>query len=104
MYNAALTTEINKAGSHIYLWEPFTKYLFEEVLAPTGTPILFLGKDASKYEKYVAPFTWHFTLSHPASASYKQTEWDTEGTFTKINKILKENNNLQIDWMLDTPF
>jgi len=62
MYNAALTTEINKAGSHIDLWEPFTKYLFEEVLAPTGTPILFLGKDASKYEKYVAPFTWHLHL------------------------------------------
>ena len=25
MLNAALTTEINKAGSHIELWEPFTK-------------------------------------------------------------------------------
>ena len=34
----------------------------------------------------------------------QQTDWDTEGTFTKINKILKENNNLEIDWMLDTPF
>ena len=25
MFNAALTTEMNKAGSHIELWEPFTK-------------------------------------------------------------------------------
>jgi len=104
MYNAALTTEINKAGSHIDIWEPFTKYLFEEVLATTGVPVVFLGKDAAKYKKYVAPFTWEFTMSHPASASYKQTDWDTEGTFTKINKLLKENNNLAIDWMLDTPF
>jgi uracil-DNA glycosylase len=104
MYNAALTTEINKAGSHIDLWEPFTKYLFEEVLAPTMAPVLFLGKDAAKYEKYVAPFTRHFTLSHPASASYKQADWDTEGVFTKINKLLKDNNNLEIDWMLDSPF
>jgi len=23
---------------------------------------------------------------------------------TKINKLLKDNNNTQIDWMLDTPF
>ena len=104
MFNAALTTEINKAGSHIDLWEPFTKYLFEDVLATTMAPVLFLGKDAAKYERYVAPFTWHFTLSHPASASYKQTDWDTEGVFTKINKLLKDNNNVKIDWMLDTPF
>jgi uracil-DNA glycosylase len=104
MYNAALTTEINKAGSHISLWEPFTKYLLEKVLDTTGAPIIFLGKDAAKYEKYVAPFTWHFTLSHPASASYKQDDWDTEGVFTKVNKILKENNNFEINWLLDTPF
>jgi uracil DNA glycosylase len=78
--------------------------LLEEVLAVTGAPVIFLGKDAAKYQKYIAPFTWSFTLSHPASASYKQTDWDTEGVFTKINTILKENNNLSIDWLLDTPF
>ena len=27
MYNASLTTEMNKAGSHSQIWEPFTKYL-----------------------------------------------------------------------------
>jgi uracil-DNA glycosylase len=99
MVNAALTTEMNKAGSHIKLWEPFTKYLLEEVLAPTGVPYIFLGKDASVYEKYLPPFSWSFTLSHPASASYKQTDWDTEGVFTKVNKLLKDNNNFSIDWL-----
>lgn len=104
LYNAALTTEINKAGSHIALWEPFTKYLLEEVLATKMAPIIFLGKDAARYEKYVAPFTWTFTLAHPASASYKQDDWDTEGTFTKVNKLLKETNNEEICWLMDTPF
>lgn len=99
MVNAALTTEMNKAGSHIKLWEPFTKYLLEEVLSPTGVPYIFLGKDASVYQKYIPPFTWSFVLSHPASASYKQSEWDTEGVFTKVNKILKDNNNISIDWL-----
>ncbi len=55
MLNAALTTEINKAGSHIALWEPFTRYLFENVLDTAGVPIIFLGKDAAKYERYVPP-------------------------------------------------
>ena len=67
-------------------------------------PVIFLGKDAAKYQKHVAPFTWTFTLSHPASASYKQDDWDTEGVFTKVNTILKENNNTEISWLLDDPF
>jgi len=103
MVNAALTTEINKAGSHIALWEPFTRYLFEHVLDTAGVPIIFLGKDAAKYQRYVPPFTWSFTLSHPASASYKNTDWDTEGVFTKVNKILKENNNYKIMWLYEEP-
>jgi uracil-DNA glycosylase len=99
MFNAALTTEMNKAGSHIKLWEPFTRYLLEEVLAPTGVPYIFLGKDASVYERYLPPFSWSFTLSHPASASYKQSDWDTEGVFTRVNKILRDNNNFSIEWL-----
>jgi uracil-DNA glycosylase len=103
MVNAALTTEINKAGSHIALWEPFTRYFFEHVIDTAGVPIVFLGKDAAKYERYVAPFTWTFTLSHPASAAYKQTDWDSEGVFTKVNKLLKENNNYKIIWLNEEP-
>lgn len=104
MFNAALTTEMNKAGSHIDIWEPFTKYVLEEIISDTGVPILFLGKDAARYKKYTNPFAWTFTLSHPASASYKQTDWNTEGAFGKINKILKDNNNFEIMWLYNVPF
>ena len=105
MFNAALTTEINKAGSHIELWEPFTKYVFEEILATTGVPVIYLGKDAAKYQKYAPPFSYSFVVSHPASASYKNSEWDTEGVFGKVNKILQDNNNFQINWLQEfAPF
>ena len=104
MYNAALTTEMNKAGSHIELWEPFTKYVLEEIVTPTGVPVIFLGKDASKYEKYTGPFSWNFVLTHPASAAYKQSDWNTEGVFTKVLKILKDNNNFHIEWLDKVPF
>lgn len=102
MLNAALTTEINKAGSHIAIWEPLVEHLFEHVFQYEGAPIVFLGKDAAKYKRLVAPLAWSFVLTHPASAAYKQTEWDTEGVFSKVNKILKENNNFTINW-LDEP-
>lgn len=104
MFNAALTTEVNKAGSHIEIWEPFTRYVMEEILSVTGAPTIFLGKDAAKYEKYTNPFAWNFVLSHPASAAYKQSKWDTEGTFTKVNKILKDNNGYEIMWLYNVPF
>lgn len=105
MFNAALTTEINKAGSHIALWEPFTKYVFEEILATTGVPVIYLGKDAAKYQKYAPPFSYSFVVSHPASASYKNSEWDTEGVFGKVNRILKDNNDFQINWLQEyAPF
>ena len=105
MLNAALTTEINKAGSHIDLWEPFTKYVFEEILATTGVPVIFLGKDAAKYKRYAPAFSYSFVLSHPASASYKNAGWDSEGVFGKVNTILKNNNNFHIDWLYEAaPF
>jgi len=103
MLNAALTVEMGKAGSHNAIWEPFMKYLLENVLNTTGVPFIFLGKDAAKYERHLPPFTWSFALSHPASASYKNTDWNTEGVFTKVNKILKENNNYKINWLDEEP-
>jgi hypothetical protein len=42
------------------------------------------------FKKYIAPFQWSFTLKHPASAAYRETDWNTEGVFTKVNKILKK--------------
>lgn len=99
MCNAALTTEMNKAGSHIDLWEPFMKFLLTEVLDYTGRPIVFFGKEASKYAKHVLPFTFKYTVSHPASAAYKHSEWDTEGIFTIINNHLQLSNNESIEWL-----
>lgn len=99
MYNASLTTEVNKAGSHLEIWEPFTRYVFENILGYLGVPIIFLGKDAAKFIKDVPPFTWTFTLAHPAAAAYKGTQWSSEGVFTKVNKILKDNNNFEIKWL-----
>lgn len=98
LLNMGLTVEYLKANSHGVLWEPFMKYFFEEVIGMTGVPIVFLGKEAAKLEKYVMPFTWVFKLSHPASAAYNNTAWDSDGVFKKLNKILKERNNDVINW------
>lgn len=99
MCNAALTTEIGKAGSHLELWEPFMKFLLTEVLDYLGRPIVFFGKEAGKLNRYVLPFNFTYTVSHPASAAYKHSEWDTEGIFTKLNNHIKMSNNETIEWL-----
>jgi uracil-DNA glycosylase len=99
LLNASLTCEKDKAGSHCDIWAPFMKYLLEEVLDVTGVPIVFLGREAAKYSKHVGPFTWKFEISHPASAAYKSVDWDSEGLFLKLNKILKDSNNTSIEWI-----
>lgn len=99
MFNASLTVEMNKAGNHLSVWEPFVKYLFEEVLSGVNVPIILLGKEAGRYDRFIAPFTNVFKISHPASASYSKTEWDSQGVFKTINKILKEVNGDKINWL-----
>ncbi len=101
LWNIALTTEKDKAGSHIEIWSEFTKYILEEVLAYTGIPLVFIGKDAQKFNKYVTPLTHGqiFNIEHPSFAARNQSLWDTKGVFTKINKIVKDNNRVTIPWL-----
>jgi uracil-DNA glycosylase len=102
--NAALTTEKDKAGSHIKIWEPFTKYLLSDVLANSGAPVLFLGKEAAKYKSYVGLFTHTFVVDHPAYAARMMSVWDTKKSFGKINRIVKENHGVEINWLDIIPF
>ena len=99
LLNSSLTVEEGKPGSHQALWDPFMKYLFEEVLVTNGVPIILLGKEAQKLKRYIMPFTWIFELSHPATASYNNTQWSSEGVFTKVNELIHDSNNNHIQWI-----
>ena len=105
MFNAALTTQIGVAGSHIKLWEPFTTYMFKKVFIVENVPIIFLGKDAAKYKQYTNPNGHVFELSHPASAAYKQENWESDGVFKKVTEIVKGQINYELEWLdFEPPF
>ena len=99
MLNASLTTEMNKAVSHLELWKPFIKYIFEEILSIERVPIIFLGKNAYRFKKYIPIMLQTFEVNHPASAAYRNEEWDSGGVFLAVNKLIKEYNNYEIDWL-----
>lgn len=99
MFNASLTTEINKPGSHLKVWESFTKHILEFGIGPSNVPVVFLGKEAAKFKRWLSPMQWSFIVSHPASAAYNHTDWDTEGVFTKVNRLLVEDKKHAIKWL-----
>ena len=101
MINTALTVKENKVGSHTDLWIPFMKYLFEEVISRYNTGLVYwmMGKEAKRVEKYINPLGNYLIYStHPAAASHRNTEWDSEGNFKKVNKILEGNGFTPIIW------
>jgi uracil-DNA glycosylase len=105
LLNAAFTVARDKPNSHMDIWEPFTKFLLKEIISTTGVPVLFLGKEASRFELVLAGTNPTFTLNHPASAAYTGKPWDTKDTFTKINKIVWDTNKETILWLnIETPF
>lgn len=99
LLNTDLTCKLNKTQSHEKLWEPFHKYLLEEVLG-SDTSIIYVlcGKASLRMEKYINPFCTIFKLSHPAAAAHTHTDWDSKGVFKKINTLLKDRNNYNVFW------
>ena len=99
LLNAGLTVEHMKPMSHNLLWEPFMKYLFENVFDALGVPIVLMGNDAQKLEKYISPFSTILRVSHPASAAYKNEDyWDSKGLFQELDYILRHKHGKGINW------
>lgn len=102
LLNTSLTAEMNKPSSHEGLWDKFIKYLIEEVINFYTGGIIYVsfGGNAHVMTKAILPFLhWGFEVEHPAAAARKEREWKHDNIFTKINKILKDCNNDQINWV-----
>jgi uracil-DNA glycosylase len=99
--NTSLTVELGKPTSHKGIWDKFIYFFIEEVINfyNTGTCYVSLGKNAQVMAKAVIPFLhWGFEVEHPAAAAHKERKWNHQNVFSKINKVLKNNNNTTINW------
>jgi len=104
LLNTALTTEINKIGKHLDIWQPFIAYLVDMLNASYNDYVwVFMGKKAQHYEDLVDSVLSNTLLlqcSHPASAAYaKAHHWDCNNIFNAVNQHLKEQKKLpEIIW------
>ena len=103
MLNTSLTTEINKIGKHIPVWDPFNKYLIDMLNANDKEYIwVLMGKQAQQNEDLIDNILNNSKIlkcSHPASAAYqKQSEWDSNNIFNQINDNLQAAYKPKIVW------
>lgn len=100
LLNAALTVELGKAGSHIKLWEQFTKNLLTNISSQKeNIAFALLGAFAHKLDIYIDK-SKHTVIraSHPASAAYSGGVWDSKDMFNEINKVVEKRNLPKIIW------
>jgi len=101
LYNVSLTVQEGKPCSDNDLWKEFDKFFWEEVINRyfRGIVCVFMGVQCHKSANYLLPMVHYpFTISHPASAAYNNITWDSGGIWLKIDNILRQNNNVRIQW------
>lgn len=100
LINTAFTTTIGKPGSHQLLWKPFTVAILDALVWNKPNLVyVFLGKQAQTYADLVPSNNYKYFTSHPASAAYmKQSKWDCNDIWNKVNKSLEEQNKPKIEW------
>ena len=100
LLNSALTTTINKPGTHQLLWKPFIVNVLDALIWNKPEIVyIFLGKKAQDFADLVPDINCKVLSSHPASAGYAhQKRWDCEDLFNKINHCLLLQQKTKILW------
>ena len=99
MLNTALTTTVNKIGQHYKIWQPFIAYLFDYLTwHNNGLVYVYMGKQAQEWADTVSDNNYKFKVSHPASAAYNNSSWDSQNVFVEVQKLIEQNYNQKIIW------
>jgi uracil-DNA glycosylase len=98
LLNTALSTQINKIGTHYTIWKPFVskvvKYINDNL---KDVIFVFMGKKAKDLSKFV---NQHHVLycEHPAAAAYNKRNWRSNNIFLEVNNKLKKFSKQEIIW------
>lgn len=98
LINSAFTCEVNKVGSHINIWKPFTSKLIENISSKNnGLVFVLFGNQAQSFKPHIKGFQKIIEVPHPAYFA-RRNEIMPYNTFTDINKFLKEQYNEHINF------
>ena len=98
LLNTALSTQINKVGTHYHLWKSFVtkviRYINDNM---KDIVFIFMGKKAKDFSVFVNQHTVLY-CEHPAAAAYNKRDWKCKNIFTETNNKLKKFNKDEIIW------
>jgi uracil-DNA glycosylase len=102
LLNSRLTVDDKNAGSHADKgWEIFIRRIIEE-LNKRNEPILWClwGGPAKRFLRYIDKTHEVVMADHPIAAAYrgKDFEWNSNNSFSKINKFLTKHGKHEIEW------
>lgn len=102
MINSALTTEVNKTGSHTMLWRPFISSLLENIsYKNSGIVYVLLGSQAQTFTPYInAKFNDILLDKHPAYYA-RIGEKMSNKIFREIDKLLIHKYGKSIKWFTE---
>lgn len=100
LLNNALTTQLNKPGTHYEIWKEFLSFVLDYLYwNKPDIVFILMGKVASEWEDFINDSnSFVITTEHPASACYKKTDWDSKNCFNRANKFLVDHNKEPIIW------
>jgi uracil-DNA glycosylase len=99
MLNTALTTEVGKIGQHYDIWAPFVAYVFDYLKNfHPGLVYVYMGKKSQEWADVCGENCTKFMVSHPASAAYNGSKWDSKGVFGEVRDTVQHLYNYKIIW------
>ena len=99
LMNTALTTEVGKIGQHYDIWSPMVAYIFDYLKNfNNGLVYVYMGKKAHEWAEMCGENCTKFMVSHPASAAYNGSKWDSQDVFLKVRETVKDLYNYKIQW------
>ena len=99
LMNTAFTTEVGKIGQHYDIWSPMVAYIFDYLKNfNNGLVYVYMGKKAHEWAEMCGENCTKFMVSHPASAAYNGSKWDSKDVFLKVRETVKDLYNYKIEW------
>jgi uracil-DNA glycosylase len=104
MLNNSLTTRKDQQNSHSKAgWNKFTKAVLQAINdEKSGVIFLIWGGQSHKIAKLIDKKKHHvLTYGNPSPLSQKFQKFEDCTNFSKVNEILKEKGQSEIDWNVD---
>lgn len=101
LINTCLTVEKNKPLSHVnYGWQKIVAESIVEINKKDNVIFVLWGGEAKKYRKYISSNNFIIESAHPSPLSCYRGFYGSK-PFSRINKILQDTHQTEINWKID---